>query len=109
MAPWVACVRERRRTYEGCRDLHQIRLVLAAVWGGARALHASEQPFFVPMQEGLRICVETPEDGQELPGTCASAAPYIASQNIIVRRNMVSLRNGVKNRVGNLRHWPASS
>src|SRR5438034_10955771 len=68
MAPWAACLRERRRTYEGCRDLHQTRSVLAAVSGGGRGLREREPPSLGPMQEDLRICFETPEDGQEPRG-----------------------------------------
>src|SRR2546428_10046535 len=103
MAPWAACLRERRRTYEGCRDLHQTRSVLAAVSGGGRGLREREPPSLGPMQEDLRICFETPEDGQEPRGNHASEAPHIASQNIVVRCNMAHPTNGVKNRTGNFR------
>jgi|SRR2546430_10789881 hypothetical protein len=101
MARWVAAVRERRRTYEGCRDLHQTRSVLAAVSGGRPALREREPPSFGPMQEDLRICFETPEGGQEPRGKGASGDTYIASQHIIVRCNMATFRDGVKNRAGN--------
>src|SRR5262249_11844300 len=69
-----AGVRERRRTYEGCRDLHQTRSVLAAVSGGGWALRDHEPPSFGPMQEDPRICFERPEDGQEPRGIRASGA-----------------------------------
>src|SRR2546430_13758278 len=92
MARWVAAVRERRRTYEGCRDLHQTRSVLAAVSGGRPALREREPPSFGPMQEDLRICFETPEGGQEHRGKGASGDTYIASQHIIVRCNMAYLQ-----------------
>src|SRR4029453_17864945 len=105
MAPWAACLRERKRTYEGCRDLHQTRSVLAAVSGGGWRLRERELPSFGPMQEDLRICFETPEDGQEPRGNHASEAPHIASQNIVVRCNMARPRDGVKNRAGNFRRW----
>src|SRR5438445_7474087 len=77
MAPWAACLRERRRTYEGCRDLHQTRSVLAAVSGGGRGLREREPPSFGPMQEDLRTCFETSEDGQEPRGNHASGAPIL--------------------------------
>src|SRR5262249_15130578 len=100
MAPWAAGVRERRRTYEGCRDLHQTRSVLAAVSGGGGALQRGP-PSFGPLPEDLRICFETPEDGQEPRGNRASEAAYIASQHYLVRCNMAGLRDGVKKRAGN--------
>ena len=71
MAPLATGVRERRRTSEGCRDLHQTRSVLAAVSGG-RALRDHEPLSFGPMQEDPRICFETLEDGQEPRGNRAS-------------------------------------
>src|SRR5262249_11626667 len=83
MAPWAAGVRERRRTYEGCRDLHQTRSVLAAVSGGGRALREREPPSFGPMEEDIRICFETPEDGQEPRGNRASEGP-ILHRNIVL-------------------------
>src|SRR5262249_36516786 len=63
--------------YEGCRDLHQTRPVLATVSGGGRALREQEPPSFGPMQEGIRICFETPEDGQDPRGNHASGAPIL--------------------------------
>src|ERR1700756_5593019 len=102
MAHWAACVRERRRTYEDCRDLHQTRSVLAAVSGGGRGLREREPPSFGPMQEDLRTCFETPEDGQGPRGNHASGAPHIASQHILVRCNMATPRHEVKNQAGNL-------
>src|SRR6266536_1115739 len=101
MAPWTADVQERRRTYEGCRDLHQTRSVLAALSGGGRALREREPPFFGPMQEDLRICFETPEDGQEPRGGRAWGADPYCSAEYLVRCNMASLRDGVKKRTGN--------
>src|SRR5207253_3011328 len=74
MASWAACVRERRRTYEGCRDLHQTRSVLAAVSGGGRALRERDPPSFGPTQVDLRICFEILEDGQDPQGNRASGA-----------------------------------
>src|SRR5262245_59038878 len=71
MAPWAACLRERRRTYEGCRDSHQTRSVLVGVSAGG-GLREREPLSFGPMQEDLRICFETPEDGQEPRGNHAS-------------------------------------
>src|SRR6266540_3806535 len=59
MAHWAACLRERRRTYEGYRDLHQTRSVLVAVSGGKWGLREREPPSFGPMQEDPRICFET--------------------------------------------------
>src|SRR6516164_8648389 len=91
MAPWAAGLWERRRTYGGCRDLHQNRSVLAAVSGGGRAPHQQEPPSFGPRLEDLRICFEIRESR-------ASAPLHIASQNIIVHCNMASQRYGVKNR-----------
>src|SRR6478752_4706353 len=70
MAPWAAGIRERRRTCEGCRDLHQTRSVLAAVSGDGRALR--EPPSFGPMQEDLRIYFERLEGVQEPCGNRAS-------------------------------------
>src|SRR6266568_1585431 len=109
MARWAACVRERRRTYEGCRDLHQTRSVLAAVSGGWRGLREREPPSFGPMQEDLRICFETPGGEQEPRGNHASEALHIASQNIVVRCNMARPRYEVKNRAGNFRRWTSSA
>src|SRR5262249_33843583 len=97
MAHWAACLRGRRRTYEGSRDLHQTRSVLAAVPGGRWGLRQREPPSFGPMQEDLRICFETPGDWQEPRGKHASGALHIASQNIIVRCNIARPRNEVKN------------
>src|SRR6266576_3182752 len=74
MAPWLACVQEHRRTYEGCRDLHQTQLVLAAVSGGGRGLREREPPSFGSMQADLRTYFEMPEDGQEPRGNHASEA-----------------------------------
>src|SRR6516162_7416347 len=93
MAPWAAGVRERRQTYEGCQDLHQTPSVLAAASGGGRVLRDRAPPSFGPRQEGLRICFETPEDGQELRENPASAAYPIAAQHVIVRRNMEPVKN----------------
>src|SRR5262249_33723772 len=87
MAPWAEGVRERGRTYEGCRDLHQTRLVLAAAWLGGGALRERERPSFELMPEGLRISFETNEDGEELLESCALHA-HIASQHIFVHCNM---------------------
>src|SRR5262249_23338394 len=102
MAPWAAGVRERRRTYEGCRDLHQTRSVLAAVSGGGRALREREPPSFGPMQEDIRICFETPEDGQEPRGNRASEAAYIASQHyLFLRCKMAGFGDEVKKGEGN--------
>jgi hypothetical protein len=56
---------------------------------------------FGPPQEDVQICVETPEGEQEPQGNRASEHTYIAIANIIVRRSMASLWNGVKNRAGN--------
>jgi len=71
------------------------------VSGGRPALREREPPSFGPMQEDLRICFETPEGGQEHRGKGASGDTYIASQHIIVRCNMATFRDGVKNRAGN--------
>src|SRR6516164_11548376 len=96
MAPRAAGVRERRRTYEGCRDLCQTRSVLAAVPGGGLALREREPLSFEPMREDLRICFERPEDGQEPRVNRAWDAPHIAAQHIVVHCSMASLRDGVK-------------
>src|SRR6516162_9907807 len=80
MAPLVANVRERRRTYEGRRDLHRTRLVLAAVSGGP-ALRGRGPPSFGPIQEDLRICFETTEDGKESRVDRASGTDRIAAHN----------------------------
>src|SRR4029450_1948958 len=109
MAPWAVCLRERRRTYEGCRDLHQTRSVLAAVSGGWRGLREPEPPSFGPMQEELRICFATAGDGQEPRGNHALKTPHIASQNIVVRCNIACPRDGVKNRAGNFRRRTSSA
>src|SRR5215468_11292790 len=98
MAPGAACVRERRRTYAGCRDLHQTPPVLAAVSGGRQALRERDPPSFGPRQEDLRICFETPEYGQEPHGHASEAPCCIA--NIIVRCNMAAARHLVKNLAG---------
>src|SRR5262249_14987136 len=74
MPPGAAGLQERRRTYEGCRDLHQTRSVLAAVSGVGRAPRERVPPSFGPLQEGLRIWFETPEEGQEPRGNRASGA-----------------------------------
>src|SRR6516225_1804444 len=74
MARLVASVQERTRTYEGCRDSHQIRSVPVAV-SGRQAPREREPPSFGPMQEGLRICFETLEDGEEPGGNRASRDP----------------------------------
>jgi hypothetical protein len=89
--------------------LHQTRSVLAAVSGGWRGLREREPPSFGPMQEDLRICFETPEDGQAPRGNHASKAPHTASQNNFVRRNIAPPRDGVKNRAGNFRRWTSSA
>src|SRR6516165_10667049 len=94
MAPWAAGLWERRRTCEGCRDLHQNRSVLAAVSGGGRAPHQQEPPSFGPRLEDLRICFEIRESR-------ASAPLHIASQNMIVHCNMATLAYRVKNRTRN--------
>src|SRR5262249_42633788 len=99
MPPGAAGLQERRRTYEGCRDLHQSRSVLAAVPGGGRAPRERVPPSLGPLQEGLRICFETPEGRQAPGGNRASGAHLYRIANVIVHRNMASLRNGVKNRV----------
>src|SRR5215831_16477731 len=108
MAPRAACVRERRRTYAGCRDLHQTPPVLAAVSGGRQALRERDPPSFGPRQEDLRICFETPEYGQEPQGHASEAPCCIAI--IIVRCNMAAARHGVKNLAGNCRYavYPAT-
>src|SRR6478735_2670840 len=98
MARWAAGFRERRRTCEGCRDLHQTRSVLAAVSGRGRGLGEREPPSFGPMQEGARICFEMVGYGQKTPGTPASEALLIALQHIVVQCNMVPPRDGVKDR-----------
>ena len=98
MARLGASVRERKRTYEGCLDLHQTQSVLAAV-SGRQAL--GETPSFGPMQEDLRICFEAPEDGQEAGGNRASEDTHIATQHVIVRCSMTALRDRVKDRAGN--------
>src|SRR5205823_14825824 len=98
MARWAACLREHRRTCEGCRDLHQTRSVLAAVSGRDRGLGEREPPSFGPMQEDPRICFETFEDGQEPRGNHAWETTLVASQNIVVRCNIARPRDGVKNR-----------
>src|SRR5437899_2242684 len=99
MARWAAGLRGRRRTCEGCRDLHQTRSVLAAVSGRGRGLREREPPSFGPMQEGARICFEMVRYGQKTRGDPASEALLIALQHIVVQCNMVSPGDGVKNRV----------
>src|SRR6266550_9379008 len=107
MAPWAVCVRERRRTYEGCRDLHQTRSVLAAVSGGGRGLREREPPSFGPMQADLRICFEMLEDGQEPHGNHASEAPMLHRKiSLCVATSRPS--DGVKHRAGKFRHWASS-
>src|SRR6516164_4513832 len=96
MAPWAASARERRRTCEDCRDLHQTQSVLVAGWGVGRALRGREPPSFEPMQEDLRICFETPEDGKESRVDRAPGTAPIAAHNNIVRRTIASLGNRVK-------------
>ena len=97
MARWVTSVRERRRTYEGCWDLHQTRSFLAAVSGGGRTLREREPPSSEPMQEDLRICFERLEDGQESCGDLAREhTQTIATHHVIVRCTMRNLRERVK-------------
>src|SRR5262249_8193823 len=81
MAHWAAFLPERRRTYEGCRDLYRIRSVLAAASDGWRGLRRLEPPSFGPMQEDLRICF----------GTCAvGLEPLVnhASEHSMLHRKM---------------------
>src|SRR5262245_61499719 len=97
MAPWAVGVRERGRTYEGCRDLHQTRLVLAAAWRGGGTLQEREPLSFEQMPEGLRISFERTQDGEErlenraLHGPYCVAAYHCASQ-------YGARRDGVKGR-----------
>src|SRR6516164_4952634 len=61
-----------------------------------RALRGREPPSFEPMQEDLRICFETPEDGKESHVDRAPGTAPIAAHNNIVRRTIASLGNRVK-------------
>ena len=97
MTPWAVGVRERGRTYEGCRDLHQTGLVLAGAWRGGGTLWERETPSFELMPEGLRISFETTEDGEELLESRALHGLYcVAPYRCALQYE--ALRDGVKGR-----------
>src|SRR6266550_5282810 len=108
MAPWLACVREHRRSYEGCRDLHQTQLVLAAVSGGGRGLREREPPSFGPMQADLRTYFEMPEDGQEPRGNHASEAFPCCIAKCRCALQHRALQGWSQEPSRQFRHWAAS-
>src|SRR5262249_2976430 len=102
MARLVASVRERTRTYEGCRDLYQTQSVPVAVSGCRQAPREREPPSFGPLQEGLRICFETLENREE-PGGNRASRDHLLRRNIplCVAAWHLQGRSQVRGRVGN--------
>ena len=56
-------------------------------------------PSFGPLLEGLRICFETPVEGQEPRGSRALGAHHIAKQNYFVQRSIAIVMDVVNSRL----------
>src|SRR6266436_7296095 len=77
MAPWAACLRERRRTYEGCRDLHQTRSVLAAVSGGGRGYASASRLLSGRCKKTFEFASKRPKTGKNLAGITHPKHPIL--------------------------------